>query len=335
MRPFLILPFLLLSAAIAADITVNNNPGAVADHASLPAALAAANPGDRLLISGSATSYGNVTVTTPNLTLVGVGYLRAENGLPADAAGSNQSVKFSLIVGSASNSISGLTVVGCELASLSLFGSHSHLLFDRCSIGSFPLVENETQTRFTRCLFPTGGLRILNSTDCSVIGSILGCLVLQNSAVAANCAIRATNSTSFPGGSTILGIDATSAASNLIIDMSGSASGQSPVYLGSITHSIGLGNALLPVGGGNQNNLTRAEVVQASGSLDAFWQLKPGSPALGAGSDGTDIGAFGGPSPYVLSGLPGAPRITRMLVPAIASPTTGLAIEVEINQDNP
>lgn len=337
----MILPRFLLSLILsvgllpAADLTVNNNPGAVADFSSLSAALAAASPGDRLLISGSATTYGNVTVATSGLTLVGVGYLRSENGLPPDATGSNQSAKFSLTVGGSANPINGLTVIGCELGFLGLTGNHSNLLFDRCQIGGFPTVENESQTRFTRCYF-VGGLNILSSTDCSVLGSILGSLVLRNSAVASHCVIRATSSTTFPGqGSTILGIDATSAASNLIIDMNGSASGQSPVYQGSITHSIGLGNAGLPAGGGNQDNLQRADVVLATGSPDGFWRLTTTSPALLAASDGTDVGAFGGPSPYVLSGVPGAPRITRMLVPALASPTTGISIQVEIDQDTP
>jgi hypothetical protein len=333
----LCLPLLFaIHAAHAADITVNNQPGAVADFTSLSSALTAATSGDRLLIAGSPTNYGNVTVPTSGLTLIGVGYLRSENGLPADASGNNHSAKFSLALGVAAASINGLTVVGCEVDSLVLSGSHSNLLFDRCFIGGFPTVENDTNTRFIRC-YIVNGLSFLSGTNSSVLGSILGGLVLRNSSVASHCIIRSTGVFAWPvpSGGTVLGIDATSSASNLIVDSTTTSTSYPPSITGSVTHSIGLGSITLPVGGGNQQGLVKSNVVEATGPLDATWRLKAGSVAVGAASDSTDIGAFGGVSPYVLSGVPGAPRITRLLVPAMASPITGLSIEVEIDQDAP
>jgi hypothetical protein len=40
-----------------------------------------------------------------------------------------------------------------------------------------------------------------------------------------------------------------------------------------------------------------------SQSPDGKWQLREGSPAIGAGENGVDCGPFGGPHPYVLSGI--------------------------------
>jgi hypothetical protein len=40
--------------------------------------------------------------------------------------------------------------------------------------------------------------------------------------------------------------------------------------------------------------------------------LSENSPAKGAGSNGTDIGPFGGPDPYRLSGLPNLPNIYEL-----------------------
>jgi hypothetical protein len=57
--------------------------------------------------------------------------------------------------------------------------------------------------------------------------------------------------------------------------------------------------------------------------------LRDDSPALGAGTGGADIGITGGVSPYVPGGVPGRPRLTRLVVPATATDTSGLVFEVD------
>ena len=54
-------------------------------------------------------------------------------------------------------------------------------------------------------------------------------------------------------------------------------------------------------------------------STDGKWELKAGSPAIGAGSGGIDCGAYGGPAPYILSGIPMLPHIYEADVPASAT----------------
>lgn len=62
---------------------------------------------------------------------------------------------------------------------------------------------------------------------------------------------------------------------------------------------------------GNQQNVTATSLfVGLSGnSTDGQWQLKVGSPAIGAGESGVDCGIFGGSNPYKLSGMPPIPAI--------------------------
>jgi hypothetical protein len=67
---------------------------------------------------------------------------------------------------------------------------------------------------------------------------------------------------------------------------------------------------------GNQASVGMGNVFAggANASPDGWWQLKAGSPALGAGYGSTpekpvDCGLFGGISPYVLAGLPPIPAI--------------------------
>jgi hypothetical protein len=65
---------------------------------------------------------------------------------------------------------------------------------------------------------------------------------------------------------------------------------------------------------GNQQNVDMSTVFLYTGSSDGQFQLKEGSPAIGAGAGGTDCGVFGGLYPYVLSGLPPVPAIYSFIV---------------------
>ncbi|MFO7924254.1 MAG: hypothetical protein R6U58_11235, partial [Bacteroidales bacterium] len=64
---------------------------------------------------------------------------------------------------------------------------------------------------------------------------------------------------------------------------------------------------------GNQQNVLMFDVFigdySEGGTTDGMWQLKEGSPALGAGTNGVDCGMFDGLYPYKLSGIPGIPAI--------------------------
>jgi hypothetical protein len=70
-------------------------------------------------------------------------------------------------------------------------------------------------------------------------------------------------------------------------------------------------------------------VFIGTGSTDGKWQLKDNSPAKGAGTEGTDIGPFGGPKPYILSGIPNIPRIYFFDSPTSVTGTTGLPVHLK------
>jgi hypothetical protein len=89
------------------------------------------------------------------------------------------------------------------------------------------------------------------------------------------------------------------------------------------------GPTFLPEGGGNINGVPAESAFVWTGSFDGKWRLRPNSPARGKGFDGVDMGAFGGATPYVLSGVPPIPRVTRFVVPSTVSSTSGLRFEVD------
>lgn len=85
---------------------------------------------------------------------------------------------------------------------------------------------------------------------------------------------------------------------------------------------------------GNQENINMANVFVNTGSTDGKWQLATGSPAISAGINGTDCGMFGGPNPYVLSGVPVIPSIYFFFGSSSGSNSTGLPIQVKIKSHN-
>ena len=78
----------------------------------------------------------------------------------------------------------------------------------------------------------------------------------------------------------------------------------------SVSHNISISN-ILGTDNNNQAFVTEGTIfVGADGnSTDGQYQLATNSPARNAGKNGVDIGPFGGPEPYRLSGLPQLPNI--------------------------
>ncbi|WP_341227760.1 hypothetical protein [uncultured Arcticibacterium sp.] len=68
--------------------------------------------------------------------------------------------------------------------------------------------------------------------------------------------------------------------------------------------------------------------------LDARFQLKSSSAAIGAGLDGVDCGAFGGPDPYVLNGIPEGPNILEVSTPSGAAAGQTITVNIQaVNQN--
>jgi hypothetical protein len=67
---------------------------------------------------------------------------------------------------------------------------------------------------------------------------------------------------------------------------------------------------------------------------DARAQLAAGSAAKGAGEGGTDAGAFGGDTPYVLSGIPTIPSIYQLSVPLQVQQGGTLNVQIKAKVNN-
>lgn len=112
---FLATIFLLAFYAKAAVITVSNNPNSPGQYTDLQTAIDAAAPNDILYVHGSATAYGNVSITKL-LTIIGAGAMPNKIlQLPTSITG----ITFGYNAPGTSNG-SGSSVYGCEISSISL-----------------------------------------------------------------------------------------------------------------------------------------------------------------------------------------------------------------------
>ena len=77
---------------------------------------------------------------------------------------------------------------------------------------------------------------------------------------------------------------------------------------------------------------TSSELFESAGSSTwgKYYKLKSNSPAIGAGTGGTDCGIFGGSVPFVLGGIPNVPWIHQLNLNAAGSQGGGVDVNVKV-----
>lgn len=69
-------------------------------------------------------------------------------------------------------------------------------------------------------------------------------------------------------------------------------------------------------------------------SNDGAWALQTTSPAKNAGEGGIDCGAYGGPNPYRLSGMPAIPSFYKLTAPSNTTSTNPYTITFSVRSNN-
>ena len=84
----------------------------------------------------------------------------------------------------------------------------------------------------------------------------------------------------------------------------------------------------------NKQNITMASVWTQTGAynVDSFYVLANASPAIGAGYNGVDCGAYGGANPYKIAMIPSVPAIYKLTVPPVG--TTNINVTVSTRSNN-
>lgn len=338
MKQILLFATAMMAFAITNNATVwrvNNLPGTDAHFTTLQAAHDAAYvlPGDTLYLEASAGTYGNLTATK-RLVIIGAGYFNAENPeTQANVAGSVTGI-ITFNAGSGGSVISGCTISRVVVNASNLVIERNSIYPSLGSAVSGILMSGNTANTILRQNFiiATSVVNVYNSCY------IIRCIGTANNVLISNNYIWMTSTATnhknlqldsgfsgeisnnvFDGGDVTVGnavfknnimTKATfTAANTLIINNLGNS------------NQFGTEN-------GNQSNVNMGDVFVGAGSSDGKWQLKEGSPAIGAGVNGVDCGMFGGDFPYILSGVPAIPTIYFL---QMGVDNVNQQIEVEMN----
>jgi hypothetical protein len=310
----------------ASTFRVNNK---LSDNASakiyttLQKAHDAAYNGDTLMIDGSSLSYNDVFYCTKRLVIKGPGYFLDENpGISAN--------KLSAKIGNTlyfQNGSAGSIILGIEFSNSYLYIQDDNITIRRCNLYEIYLYSSENIT-ISECYLP------------SIYNALFGSGVITNFIVANNII---NGSVSIPAGST--GVFLNNIFTKASISIPTGFDMKNNILFFTTKDNVSL--PMMPdpdvsynlsltdhFGTDNHNKANVAEgslfLGPLSESTDGTWQLNAGSPAIGAGEGGINCGAFGGPQPYILCGVPTGPVIYQLNVSSYSTTDNKLPVTIKV-----
>jgi hypothetical protein len=324
---FLFAALLLLGAFATHAQTIRrvNNSGlnvtGVNVYNTLQAAHDAASSGDIIYLEPSDISYGNLTCVRP-LTIIGNGYYLDQN--PALQLDKRESVigTITFANGSAGSRITGCILNGnINIGTSTITVERNRFATGYCYIGYNPAIgsvgasniifrQNILENGYALFLYPgstvataVSNVNITNNIITGSISTSTGQYTRLSNILISN------NIIGYLAGNSASSIDVDNAViKNNILTYAGT----SPTFAArnnAYSYNIS-GNTAFGTANGNQQNITPANLfVGGTASTDGAFQLRPGSPAIGTGESGTDVGAYGGVLPYRIAGIPNVPTI--------------------------
>jgi hypothetical protein len=110
--------------------------------------------------------------------------------------------------------------------------------------------------------------------------------------------------------------------------------------LSNVTYSYNVSTGATFSGGtANVNNydyVTNSELVGAGAGIspDEAYQIKAGSALKTLGSSSSEVGAYGGSTPYIASGIPPIPSITSMVNTGTGDASTPIKVTISVKSNN-
>jgi len=343
-KKFILIVFFILIAqqAQAKLWTVDSNTSNAADFHTAQEAIDAAQAGDTLYFAGSSISYGNATINK-QLTLIGPGYYLGDNDIltankvsaKLDVVGIKREKGYDDSGVMSDLDASGTIIRGFEIGSFYIQGSSSApLIISNVSIIGNQITGGQNsigwsaniiiqKNIFSRNCSPT--FSVYNSSENAIITNniFLGLVT-----VASNSSASITNNT-FAVYDNLRGHSIyNSTVTNNIVATVFETENTNSIFKNNISaFNIGTEN-------GNQSSVDLDSIFVGGDSPDGKYQIKPGSAAEGAGLNGEDIGAFGGVSPYSLSGLPPIPVVYDFAAPVTVTGANGLPVSFKVKTRN-
>jgi hypothetical protein len=307
---FLAVFVILLSGNLAFSkiLTVSNNNNISAQYTSVSAAVTAAAAGDTIYIHGSKTAYGDVTISK-RLVIMGPGYVPSN---PTDLT-----VKLGTLTLDSVISVSGVS--GSYISGLYMdyfnFSSHypsgtivSNFTFKRNQVGSYFYLGYSANV-FHNCNILENLIYYLNVNTVNFATSTN--IVIKNNII---YSIQGTCGSSTFTNNVLYNIPTFSATtvSNCIFVSPVTTNGSinttfnNNLFSSTITFTPGTGNTY-------NSSINNVDPKFAGGLATSYlsisnYQLGAGSAGITAGTDGKDLGVYGGTS-FVWGGSPAVPEV--------------------------
>lgn len=315
----------------AAIITVSNNPNIPGQYSNLQTAIDAAAPDDTLYVQGSVTSYGNVTITK-KLNIIGSGMLPDNTSHLGTTLGE---IRYR-VSADGTTSPSGSTITGCNIYILYL--CISNIGSNVYSVSNISIYRNKISLISGSGYNSTSsysGIHIYNN----IVGTLNIDLLGGNSVVNNNVFISGVQSTGYIDrgnwvlannfiGDRIFGCYNATIVNNIIYSSSSYYNNNSGNYYCNFTKNLFysynnyqfLANFLNNSSDNNTFNTTYGNIINQNPSFVKYtisdpiysysmsnppsgpfvdFHLNNDSPGKNYGTDGTDIGIYGGTTPFV------------------------------------
>ncbi|MFI5164264.1 MAG: hypothetical protein ACHQHP_03345 [Bacteroidia bacterium] len=297
--------------------TVSNNSNSPGQYTTLQAAINVANAGDTIYVHGSNTSYGNITVNK-RLTIIGTGHNPNKSNPLVSQLGNVQLDSVANASGGSGSKIIGFKLT--EVLGYAGAGGTKNITLARnyfVSTGTKINVTNSGWLIKNNILF--GNIVVNNKSNIfiennifsggSVTTSNLSSLLITN-----NIFLGTSPATCFTTLSNAL------ITNNIFLGVAPNGTNVTTnTFDNNITYQT-ISNTLpfgTNVGSGNFSGQDPQfmNVPANAFSYSYDFTLMAGSPGKNAGTDGTDIGAYGGPSPFVdLTGSPAIPQVKSLTI---------------------
>ncbi len=319
-------------------ITVDNNIPGMGDYISIQAAHDAANSGDTILVFPSAVHYQAITLTK-KLIIIGAGseiinkikitYLSGNLVFEPESSGSVVS-SFGSVNGTLSVEInaSNVELKRIHLKNIVIYPGNSDIAITgcliRCTDGDgapeLILVQQAGNILISNSIIRGSSNRV----GIKAVGSNL--TIFNNIIHSGGFYVWDEHSVFYQNSSVI--------ATNNIFAYGKMLEGEPCPYNYNICCNPGLGGIScgLWCGIGNISNLYDGSIFFDYNGGN--YKLKPGSPAIGSGENGTDMGIYGGDMPYVDGGYPDLPTIYHLNVPLTGTTQNGVNITIKAKSNN-
>jgi hypothetical protein len=317
-------------------VTVSNNAIAAGMYATIQLGCDNANVGDTVYVMGSPNSYGDVTIKK-QITLIGAGYnvTQTQNNWGTTIGYCYlDTIPFG-------SKISGTVIMGFDMYSISQTGSGAinWIDFERNYVSQYVTIVGSNWTLRNNII---NYININNNSNIYIQNNFLNYNINtsnQTSVVISNNEFVTSTNYAFNAVSNAL------IANNVFYYSSPLTGTTSCTFSNNIT-TAGSAQALPPAGNSGSLNLNNISPQFVDASIPTStvnmnqvwnynWSLKAGSLAHNAGTDGKDIGIYGGSYPFpVMSGATRIPQMQLMNVGAIVPQGGNLNVNFKARKTN-